>query len=76
MDLRKQIQVTLNNDTVNSNRVDKLETICDDFAIGFLEKFTMKVDYVDDTEIGVLWEYEDKIYTTKELLQIYKDIQK
>lgn len=76
MDLRKQIQVTLNNDTVNSNRVDKLETICDDFAIGFAEWVDNKTVQISKGEWANWQEDAKSCLTSKELIQIYKDIQK
>ena len=59
--LRKKFQVVFNNDTVNSNRVDKCEQIADDFAVLFAEWIiTLKPDV---------------FYTMPktELLQIFKD---
>ena len=67
MNLRKQIQVTFLPFMPNTSNLDKLETICDEFAIGFAEWIDVQI--IENPKM-----YYDN--TTKELLQIYKDIQK
>ena len=47
--------------------------ICDEFAIGFLDFAKNKTDYdAWDSK----FDYKGVLYNSKELLQIYKDIQK
>jgi len=71
MKLRKQIQMIFNNDTVNQNRVDRVEKIADDYAIGFAEWCNSEdgINYLKDLIlIGEL----SKNPSLKELLEIYK----
>jgi len=63
MNLRKQIQITLNNSGVNENRVNSLEKIINVFAIGFLV-WSIKGNYFKYVMI--------QRKTTDELLAIYK----
>jgi len=61
--LKDKFQVAFNNETVNSNRVDKCEQIVDDFAIQFSK-------YVENLVIQ-----DPQLYyasQTTELLQIFK----
>jgi hypothetical protein len=53
----------------NENRC---EQIADEFAIGFGQWMTSGVEFMDDTERGRVYYFKKKLYTTKELLEIYK----
>jgi len=53
----------------NENRC---EEIADDFAIGFGEWMTSGVEFMDDTKRGRVYYFKKELYTTKELLEIYK----
>jgi hypothetical protein len=72
MKLKKQIQIIFNNDTVNQNRVDRVEKIADDYAIGFAE-WSINYRYHPTHKV---WIRMDKManekYSSKELLEIYK----
>jgi len=61
MDLREKLMDAIVYTENHSKTVNELETICDEFAIGFYEwRSTSLLKNIDQ-------------YTNKELLQIYKD---
>jgi hypothetical protein len=54
---------------------DESVQVAEDFAIGFAEWcIKWRVEFVDDTVVGVLYNYGGmyQTYTIKELLEIYK----
>ena len=57
---------------LNDIEAEECEQVAEEFAIGFAEWMTSGVEFIDDTEIGRIYEYKHKKYTTKELLEIYK----
>ena len=61
-----------NDEPLEYNHTGKLLKIIHSFTIGFGEWMTSGVEFIDDTEIGRIYEYKHKKYTTKELLEIYK----
>lgn len=69
--LRKQIQVCLNNSSVNENRVNKLEQITDDFSVKLIEWMHGNSVYIGNSLYRVI--NKDEIYTITELLQIFKN---
>ena len=50
----------------------KCEKIADDYAIGFGQWMTSGVEFIDDTERCRVYCFKKNLYTTKELLEIYK----
>lgn len=74
MDLKNKLTELLSRFSVSKKYVNELETICDDFAIGFAEWLSIKG--FKEYSNGWASLTDKKNYTTKELLQIYKDIQK
>ena len=59
-------------DPKDQHAADCLVTIFDEFAIGFGQWMTSGVEFVDDTERGRVYYFKKKLYTTKELLEMYK----
>lgn len=55
---------------------EQCKTICDDFAIGFAEWVDNKTVQISKGEWANWQEDAKSCLTSKELLQIYKDIQK
>ena len=51
---------------------EKLEIIANEFAIGFGQWMTSGVEFMDDTERGRVYYFKKQLYTTEELLEIYK----
>ena len=50
----------------------RCEQIADDYSIGFAEWMVSGVEFMDDTERGRVYYFKKKLYTTQELLEIYK----
>ena len=48
------------------------EKIADDFAIGFGQWMASGVEFMDDTERGRVYYFKKQLYTTQELLELYK----
>ena len=72
MTLNEKFKEVLINPIWQMTMIDKQMEIAEEFAIGFGEWMTSGVEFIDDTEIGRIYEYKHKKYTTKELLEIYK----
>ena len=70
--LREKFQVAFNNETINSNRVEKCEQIADDFAVKFAVWLANSY-YSYNFGIKMFQHRNKEIYkTTTELLQIFK----
>lgn len=52
--------------------VNIAEKIADDYAIEFGQWMVSGVEFMDDTERGRVYYFKNKLYTTKELLEIFK----
>lgn len=76
MDLKDKLTELLSRFSVSKKYVNELETICDDFAIGFAEWVDNKTVQISKGEWANWQEDAKSCLTSKELLQIYKDIQK
>ena len=69
MDLKKKIQVAFNNETINSNRVETMLELADEYAIGFAGWLMDNCELYEDKS---LWSYNSEDYTMQGLLTIYK----
>ena len=56
----------------NQLHADRCEKIADEFAIEFGQWMVSGVEFMDDTERGRVYYFKNKLYTTKELLKIFK----
>ena len=52
--------------------LEKRQKELDEFAIGFGQWMTSGVEFMDDTERGRVYYFKKQLYTTEELLEIYK----
>ena len=76
MTLKEKMKVEIMNLPIMDEVIDyigkELEYVADDFAIGFGEWLEYGSEYVDNTERGKVYYFRKKLYTTKELLEMYK----
>ena len=76
MTLKEKFKKQLDTATPTLNRpwyqANKCEQIAEEFAISFGQWMTSGVEFIDDTDKGRIYNYRHKLYTTKQLLELYK----